>query len=143
MTHIWNDGWEGWASLDKAMLYIETNLTKYGRINTWLCKEKFGSWRDNSDFWNGHIYTLFKPGYHRVGRTSYFFAKIFQVVGLVWLVNQYQGWVYNKVLQKACQKWPEIKDELLQDLSRYDLIRSGPGIDVGGKELEARYWRRL
>jgi hypothetical protein len=151
MSHYYGDGWPHWEDLHNAINYIETYWRKWGRIDTCMCKEKYGTFRDHSAFWAGslrgvlsanHYYLPYDKGiwtmldYKIVRKITYY-------TGIMHLFHKWQAFIYNRGVQLACLKWPHITDELLSDLIRYDLIKKGPGTPAGGEELHDKYWTRL
>ena len=139
--HYWGDDWTGWKDLHIAIDYIQTELYK-ARICVCNCKEKYGSFRDYSEFWDGRLLGLIHPGYY--GRLmykhewfyyidKYICEPFFKYTGIKWLVLKYQHHVYNRTILNAITKWPNVKDELLSDLMHYDLIK-------WDHNLESKYW---
>lgn len=120
--HIWRDDWPHWNELYSAINFIETYWRKYGRIKTYMCKEKWGRFNDY----------------------SYFTCVDLKIKFLDKLINafifKWQAFIYNRGLQLACIKYPNVVDELLCDLQYYYLVKNGPGTPAGGDELENMYW---
>lgn len=148
--HIWGDAWENWEDLYEAIQFIENYWKKYGRICVVGCKEKYGTFRDHSSFWDGTLYGLYMRGwyYYRWPKFCYkidhkIIKRITHYTGILKLSHKWQAYIYNRGIHLALIRWPKVKDEILQDIQRYDLIKPGPGIDVGGKELKERYWISL
>jgi len=136
MAHFWGDSWPHWKKLHEAINFIEDYWRKYGLIDTCMCKEKFGTFRDYAGFWPAYLYLI----NNKYLKSFLFFLS--KYILPTRLIIKYQEFIYNRGIQLACLKYPEIKDEILSDLSRYDLIKKGPGTDFGGEELESQYWRK-
>lgn len=147
-THYWGDKWEHWDDLYQAIDFILDYWYTRGRIGTRSCKEKYGTFRDDATFWDGTIHGLIHPGWFRYSYKTLFFyidvffiKKLFKYSGIKYLFTKYQHFIYNKGLQMAILKWPEIHDELCADLSYYELIKKGPGTKADGNDLLRMYWK--
>lgn len=149
--HKWGDEWfeKNGANLDDAIYYVMETWTKYGRIGT-HGKEKFGVFRDHSCFWDGGIHDLLYPGYSRVvHKWLYFYVDEYAVkpfmryTGLLRVGLWWQAQVYNYAIQQACKKYPNIVDELVSDLEKYELIKPGIFGPVDGVKIHNKYWKSI
>jgi len=137
--HYWGDEWEHWEKLYKVISFIEDYWRTRGRINTAGCKEKYGTFRDYSEFWDGTVLSLIKPyrnGYYKYWIDRCVIKTITKYTGIRWLFRRYQYWIYNRGINIAVANYPEIKDELLSDLYHYKLLK-GPEVY---SDVEHRYW---
>jgi len=138
MTHYWGDDWPHWDELYKAISFIETYWRKWGRISVYMCKEKYGTFRDYSMFCTD-IRDFINPC--KMYKHSKFW--IMTTLPLEHLIFKWQAYIYNRGIQLACIKFPNVTDEILSDLQHYGLIKNGPGTTAGGEELHGRYWRKI
>lgn len=145
--HHWNDNDFDWASFYKAIDYCMTNWQRWGRIGT-HGKEKYGTFRDHTEFWDGSIFGLIYPGYCYIKPKWYyiktdFVTKFFNFIGLVSLMHRYQAFVYNYCIQQACKKYPHLVDELVSDLDHYYFIKPGFFGPIDGTVIHKKYWTRV
>lgn len=143
--HYWGDEWfeKNGGDLNAAINYCIDTWRKYGRIGT-HGKEKYGTFRDQlQGLWDGGLHELIWPGYVRIVSPfiywkldRYFIKPITKYTGLQWLFRRYQKWVYNYAIQKMCKKYPNIIDELVNDLDGYEMVNGA----VDGKEIHKKYW---
>lgn len=150
--HMWGDKWfaEHGDDLHSAIDFCITNMSRWGRINMSLSKEKFGCFRDNALFWEGTIQSIIFPDmYYAILPTIYhkfelpILAPLLRYMGVVWLVQQYQRFIYNLVIQKVCKKYPEIIHEMVRDLDFPQYIKPGFFGNVDGSEIRNKYWRNI
>ena len=66
-------------------------------------------------------------------------GKVVKFLRIHKVIHAYQFWVYNRVIQQACAKWPNVIDELVVDADNYHLIKG----KVDGTEIHNKYWRRI
>ena len=151
--HHWSDDWfqKHGDDLNNAISFIETNWHRFGRLSVTGCKEKFGTFRDHSYFWDGTLYSLF-CGYYRVPkywRWFYykidlpFMTKFFKYTGLLYLFIKYQSFIYNLIIQIACRNYPNIVDELCMDLQYPELVKPGWFGEVDGIEIHDKHWNTV
>lgn len=136
--HIWNDSWEHWGDLEKAGEWVFKQVKK-NSLCTLVYKEKWGSLR--YEF-------IVPPGGHAICRKYAIKApwrRHVRGVGCyrptlwAWTSSRLyykwvaKGWEETAVaVLKAVEKWPHLKDELLEDLAANE--------DLVGKDIHDRYW---
>jgi hypothetical protein len=149
--HIWGDDWfeKNGNNLDTAISYCVRFWRKYGRIGS-HGKEKYGTFRDHIDLWDGGLHTLIWPGYVRIVNSfiyfkldRHIFIPLTKYTGLCRLGQWYQSQVYNYAIQKMCKKYPDIIDELVSDLEGYRMVRPGIFGAVDGTVIHKKYWRSI
>lgn len=149
--HMWGDEWfeKNGKDLNSAISYIMETWRKYGRIGT-HGKEKYGIFRDHPYFWDGGLHTLLYPSTNKIVHFLLYFYVDFYIVQpfmrhtrLLNLVHWWQEQVYNYAIQTACKKYPDIVDELVRDLERYDLIKPGIFGPIDGTKIHNKYWKSL
>lgn len=150
--HYWGEDEFDWESMWKAVNYCCKKFHRWGRIRCYG-KEKFGTFRDHTDFWDGTLYHLIWPSrvYIRglIGNflyytfDEYFFQYFTRYTGIQWLFVKYQMWLYNYTIQKVCKQYPHLIDELVSDLDHYQLIRPGRFGNIDGTIIHKKYWRSV
>lgn len=151
--HIWGDDWfeKNGDDLYHAINYITEIWEKDGRINVSSCKEKYGTFRDHSSFWDGTLYNLLYPNRYFV-EWNYkvykyldngLFRRFTTWSGIAKLYRWYQSTVYNYAIQTACIQWPHIQPEILSDLARPDLIKPGRFGNIDGVKEYRKYWKNI
>jgi hypothetical protein len=147
-SHLWGDDWPYWDQLNGSINRICHRLVTYGRIG---ChgKEKYGTFRDHTWFWDGSLYHLFYPGYvwiKPMWRWWYFNVDIgigrwlARYSGVMCLVHLYQSVIYNWAIQAECRRCPEITDELVSNIDWPEKIKPGFFGTVDGKKIHDKYW---
>jgi hypothetical protein len=145
--HEWGDKWfeKNGESLYEAISYCMRFWKRWGRIGS-HGKEKWGTFRDHTYFWNGGIHGLLYPGYVRIVFPTLYrfdlyctmpFMRFTRITKLVWW---WQSQVYNYAIQKMCKKYPNIIDELVSDLEGYKMIKPGIFGKVDGVTIHNKYW---
>ena len=150
--HDWSDRSFDWKALHESIKYCMKTWLKYGRIGS-HGKEKYGTFRDHTYFWDGGLWSLIRPGYVSIGgpvlcfiyfKLDRYITKPFtKITGLRKLGYWYQSQVYNYAVQKMCKKYPHITDELVADLGRYELIKPGIFGKIDGEVIHNKYWKRI
>ncbi len=150
-SHIWGDETFDWSALNESIYYCMDFWKKWGRIGS-HGKEKYGSFRHHTYFWDGGIWSLFWPGYvsikpgfwsfiyFKVDR--YFTRKFTHYTGLHRLGIWYQAQIYNYALQTMCKKFPHITDELISDSDVPQFIKPGIFGKVDGQKIHDKYWTK-
>lgn len=148
-THHWGDDWEHWGELHTAIHFILDNWRRWGRIGS-HGKEKWGCFRDQFWNWDGTLCYLVYPGYVRImwGKFYWYFdlpviSRVLKYTGIAWVIRRWQRFVYNAVIQIACRRYPNVVDELVQDLGGYKWITPGIFGNVDGIEIHNKYWKKL
>lgn len=163
--HEWGDEWfqEHGQNLYDAIDFIEKRLRKAG-----ICvygKEKWGCWVDEYlKLWDGSLSPIFfgwhlfyNTWYLRLFRKIDYFlipykktkfgwlkfgvAEINKWLGLVDLVCKWQANQYNKAIQLACKKWPDVTEELIVDTEGYQMVKPCKWGDVDGELIHRKYWK--
>ena len=142
--HYWGDDWPHWSDLYRAITVVE-KVWRRGRISTIFNKEKYGTYRDHSHFWTGTVHGFIYPDrcyISKAWRWWYYNVdlgvtdRLTKWTGLQWLVHKVQAKFYNYGIQKACRLYPNVVDELCQDLARPELVRG----EVDGMSIYRKYW---
>lgn len=149
--HVWGDPWfqKHGKDLDNAIDYCMDTWRRYGRIGS-HGKEKYGTFRDHVYFYTGWwaFHELVNPGY-----VSHQWAKFYKIdlllgdlVRFLKLHKPIQWWqklVYNYAVQRACKKYPNIVDEIVADLDKYELVKPGIFGKIDGVKIHNKYWTKL
>lgn len=141
--HTWGDDWPYWEDLNRAIHFIWWVCTKIGRIGV-HSKEKYGTHRMTTYFWNGSFHSLIYPGYCYSQFPQwlwtfdiYYITKFMQWLRFpIWIVFQYQRCVFALAFYIAMKKHPHIADEIASDVDYYQGI-------IGGKKIHDKYWRQV
>lgn len=118
--HYWGDDWEYWDDLEKAITFIGNYVHKYSRCRL-VMKEKWGCIRYEWLIVPGA--TFYKPFYISFPFYRYdrFLKEKVQVTWhweSSWLCRKWRAYGYyitRKAVKKACELFPHIKDEILED----------------------------
>lgn len=149
--HHWNDDWfnKNGDKLYAAIDYFETTVKRYARIGAYG-KEKYGTYRESTTFWDGGIHGLLYHGYAWIKFPFLYFYVDYYVTkpltsftGLHKLGLWWQKLVYNYAIQTTCKKYPEVVDELVQGLDYYQLVKPCIFGSVCGKTIHEKYWRKV
>lgn len=102
--HWWGDDWPYWDDLYAAERYLYKFTKRWSRCSI-STKEKYGTIRYEWIFppWSGVFYHSRIQGWW---------------VNYSWLHRKwarYGKWVLGLAVQRACKKWPQVKNELLDD----------------------------
>lgn len=114
------DNWEHWGDLRTAQMWIIQEVRRRS-FCTLICKEKYGTIR--------YEYVL-PPKGRLMGLTKLSFAW-----NNSWLFRKWQAWGWRILLGvvfEAIYKWPQCKDELLEDLAVNE--------ELVGKKIHDLYW---
>lgn len=123
--HEWGDNWPYWSKLYEAEHFIWVYTYRYSRCNL-ISKEKYGTLRYEYLFPPGgsvrfgpHLYVPFLRRTVKIANKKFPNQKIY-----IWMWSQswlyrlwakYGRWVLRKAIKKACEKYPEVKAEILED----------------------------
>lgn len=149
--HRWGDDWfeKNGDDLYNAISYCMDFWKRWGRIGS-HGKEKYGSFRDHPDFWDGGIHSLLYPGYVWVKfpflyfKIDWYIIKPFtKYTGIHKLGLWYQSQVYNYAIQKMCKKYPNIIDELVAGLDGYEMVKPGIFGSINGVSIHGKYWTEV
>lgn len=61
-------------------------------------------------------------------------------IGLTKLIHKYQAYQYNKTLQLACKKWPNVTEELIVMTEGYKMVKPCKWGNVDGEKIHNKYW---
>lgn len=127
--HSWGDADFDWKALDEASHYLEDKCRKWGRVGIWT-KEKYGTLRVSTtcafaleyDFLHSIVY----PGHGYICWPKWFrcyidwpVGKTLRFLGVLKLFNKYQLWILKYFWLKAAKKWPQVRDEILDEYEDY------------------------
>lgn len=127
--HDWSDKDFDWKSLDNAIYYLGTRCLRWGRVGLWL-KEKYGTLRVSTtcafiteyDF----LHCLLYPGRAYIDWPKWVrlyidwpIGKTLRFLGVIKLIQRYQRWVLKHFWLKAAEKWPHIREEILDEYEDY------------------------
>lgn len=147
--HYWGDDWfeKNGNDLNNAIYSIMNIWVKYGRIGT-HGKEKYGTFRDHTYFWDGGLHSLLYPGYVWIP-SPFLYWKIDPVIkfitkwtGIYSVGLKYQKFIYNYAIQRECKKYPNIVDELIKDLDYPEFIKPGLFGNIDGMSIRNKYWEK-
>lgn len=107
-----DEDFDAWDDLDDAASYIGNLCRKWGRIQVWQYKEKFGTVRVYCSINCQSLHDLIFPGYCLVHKPYGFWVfPIFRPFHM--LVFKYQKFIYRLAYKNAVRKWPCIRKEIL------------------------------
>lgn len=117
--HEWGDDFD-FEAVGNAAEEIGDYCRKWGRIPVRQTKEKYGTVRVYSGFGIENLYWFFRPGwiYYRPPiwvrkLDDATFGKLFALLAKP--IFKWQKFIYNKAYQKAVNKYPHIREEILTD----------------------------
>jgi len=116
--HTWGEEDFDWEGLDKAVSFIHANLLRFGRIEVRQSKEKFGTARIYCSLGFSQLHSITHPGhcYNRYPKWLWNLDCIYgsKLIPFLfnWWVVPYQKFVYRKVYQEACKRWPHLEKEI-------------------------------
>lgn len=148
--HLWGDAWFQKNEKDfyNAIDEVETKLRLF-RMGAYG-KEKYGTYRERTVFWDGYVHTLIWPGHVAIrNRTLYWKIDpyitypIAKYTGLLKFVRFLQKQWYNYTFQTVCKKYPNVVDELVCDLDYAEYIRPGIFGNICGKTIVDKYWEKV
>jgi len=125
--HVWGDAWfEKYGNqLNEAIHWCMSEWKRRARLGS-HGKEKFGIFRHHPCFYSPEwsIHSLAYPGYvyyqwsTRLMILEGYLGKLVSLLRIDLLIIKYQRRVYRQVLLEACEKWPEIREELMNDYQK-------------------------
>lgn len=123
--HTWGDEWfeKHGNQLYEAINYCMSEWRRRGRIGS-HGKEKYGTFRHQVYFYSGSwpIYELVNPGYvyyqwpRWLMRAELQLGRLVRLLRLDVMIRQYQRRIYRDVLAQACEVWPEVAPEIMDDI---------------------------
>lgn len=150
--HEWGDAWfeRHGDNLNKAIRFCLDNWKRYGRLGS-HGKEKFGTFRHHMYFYYGYwgLHELVNPGYVSYWWPKWFMpidrfiGKVFKYTGIRLVINTWQRFIYNTVIQLACKRWPDIIDEIVSDSDFQEFIKPGLFGKVDGQKIHDKYWIKV
>lgn len=145
--HVWGDDWfkEHGHNFYRAIDEVR-EICRTVRIGCNF-KEKYGSLRENTFFWDGGFHSLIWPGHYSIRNKfiAYRFDPVLSFVtkytGIHFIGLQIQKTTYNYAFQSVCKRYPKLIDELVSDLDHYELVKPGIFGDVCGTTIHKKYWK--
>lgn len=142
--HYWGDKDFNWDELYNAQRWIANYVKCWSRCSL-ISKEKYGTIRYEYIVPpGGHVmcykFAIYRPWKRRVtikGR-SCSYRPLLWSWNTCWIYRLWErlGWkILKKAVFKAVEKWPHLKDELLEDLASNEKLV--------GKKLHDQYWSKL
>jgi hypothetical protein len=116
--HYWGDPDVDWKGINDAAEYIGEGLRKWGRVDVWQTKEKFGQVRVYCSLGLNSWHQLTHPG-HAFNRWPrwLWLSLNFSGYPLLRLLNcavePYHIWLYRRYYRKAVERWPHLREEIL------------------------------
>lgn len=137
--HYWGDEDFDWAALNKAEKIIRF-WAKIGRIGMHT-KEKYGTLRASTYFWDGSLHSLIYPGYVYSQFPDWLWKLDFKLRRfipsvLIKGVQYLQIPFYTLGYYRAMKKFPHIKTEICVDADCPDLI-------IGGRKIYDKHWVKV
>ena len=138
--HYWSEEDFDWKGLGEAGHIIWWLCTKIGRVGIHQ-KEKYGTLRVSSWFWNGSLHELIYPGYVSNQFPQWLWSfDIYYITPLIqwlrfptWIMYQWQKFIYMLSYYIAMRKYPHIREEICVNADHPELI-------IGGKVIYDKYW---
>lgn len=138
--HLWGDDSFDWKGLDDCIHLFYVYCNTYGRIG-FNIKEKYGTMRlDGIPFIN-NLHSLIWPGYHYtqwdffgyykkypkirtlMSKIDYYWVPTFlKYTGLGKVLFAYQRLIFNICTLKCVNKYPHLKDEIMDELEFKELL---------------------
>lgn len=116
-AHFWGDEDFDWKSLYAAERELNHIMKRYGRIGV-HSKEKFGCLRFSIYFCDGTLHSLTHPGYVRSMYPKELWkldVKYHPLKLLTPIINFWQKLVLQYAFTVVCNKYPHIRDEIIED----------------------------
>lgn len=123
--HVWGDDFD-FGAVEDAGHYISTNCQKWARFGVHT-KEKYGTLRVSTLYWScWPVHSVVYPKHYFyqwskkwIGWVEYPLAELFMFLRVTRLVNWYQDQVLKHFWLKAADKWPHVKEEILDEFRWY------------------------
>lgn len=132
--HLWGDEDFDWEMLDESIEMVDSFMRFWGRIGV-QSKEKFGTARIYTTFWDGSLHGLVYPSAHfsRFPKWLWAFdlkylAPLVRYFKLQELVNWYQSKIYGLAYSRAIKAFPKVKIELVVGCDHEELIKEHKAI---------------
>lgn len=116
--HHWGGNFKYFGDVGEAADWIGQYCRKWGRINVAQTKEKYGTARVYCSFGWYQLHSITHPGYHYSQYPKWlwkfdlkFLSKLVRPFNF--LIVPYQMFIYRRAYEKAFQKWPLIKREII------------------------------
>ena len=116
-SHYWGDEDFDWNSLYEAERELRHIMIRYGRIGV-HSKEKYGTLRFEIFFCDGTLHSITHPGYVRSRYPKWlwrFDLDYRPLRFLTPLINFWQKLVLQYAFTIVCNKYPHIRDEIIND----------------------------
>jgi hypothetical protein len=117
------------ALCSKVAREIFLYLRKF-RVPVRDCKEKYGTVRVYTGLGWTSIHSIFYPGYVYSQFPQwlwtfdvYYGDKLLYYSGLSWLSYKVHAWAYRKAYKNAIDKYPEIRDNILNSADYKELLK--------------------
>lgn len=143
----WGDERADWKGIEDAAEFLGLWFRDTARMPVMQWKEKFGGVRVYTGLGWSQLHDVFYPGYHYIRWNKFFswidntFFATFGPIGLIGLINIIVLPVHKKLYrwryQKAVDKWPHLKLEILIDADHQELLDGIHGYK------SANHWKRL
>lgn len=126
--HEWGSDFD-FKALDEAAHYIQNKSRKWARVGIWT-KEKYGTLRVSTtcafameyDF----LYSLIYPGHVYIRWPKWVrcyidwpIGKLCRYLGIISILRKYQMWTLKRFWLKAANKWPQCREEILDEFGDY------------------------
>jgi len=138
--HDWSDKSFDWKGLSQAIRIIE-NWHRFARIGCNI-KEKYGTIRCDSSFFDGSLHSLVFPGHYFYRWSDKVYALESRLTPIICflridsLIRALQIPFYTLGYYIAMKKYPHIKDEICVDASHPQWI-------IGGNKIHKKYWTNI
>jgi hypothetical protein len=116
-SHYWGDKTFDWNSLYEAERELRHIMIRYGRIGV-HSKEKYGTLRFEIFFCDGTLHSITHPGYFRSQYPKWLWCFDLDYRPLRFLtplINFWQKLVLQYAFTIVCNKYPHIRDEIIND----------------------------
>jgi len=133
-VHNWKDRSFDWKQLDESIEMVSSFMRFWGRIGV-NSKEKFGTARIYTLFWDGSLHGLIYPGYYSCQFPKWlwkldcgFISPLVRWTRLPKLAHWYQRKIYSMAYSKGLKHFPAMKVELVIAADFDELIKERPAI---------------
>lgn len=127
--HDWSEESFDWRGLNDAIHYLCDTLHDWGRFSV-SAKEKWGQARVSVYFWDGNPFSwvfyrsknpLIKWLYWNVGYKIC--VPIAEKTKIVWLVHQYQKYIYRYAYRQVLKRYSHLAGEILGGCDQIELLK--------------------
>lgn len=129
--HIWGDEWFQKNSLTlRLAIRLFQGLNDLLRGPFFLTKEKYGTMRIEYfmltpmiDIWlfRQNVVFIHSP---RLNKIANFLYYVFKYTGINYIILKYQRFIFNLITFVTVKKYPEVKEEILDEFEFEDLLYS-------------------